>query len=49
MTKLAALWPEAARQRLAVVPVELTILTPAPLDILLRDVLARRSGAAGAL
>lgn len=49
MTKLAALWPEAARHRLAVVPVELTILTPAPLDVLLREVLARRSGAAGAL
>lgn len=48
MTKLAALWPEAARHRLVVVPVTLQIHTPAVLDALLGAVTSR-SGAAGAL
>ncbi len=49
MTKLASLWPEAARHRLVVVPVALQVVTPAPLDALIERVLPRSSGAAGAL
>ena len=49
MTKLASLWPQAARERLLAVPVALKIDTPAVLEGLLDSVLAGRSGASGAL
>jgi tetraacyldisaccharide 4'-kinase len=49
MTKLAALWPEADRHRLVVVPVALEISSPAALDALLEPVLTRVSGPASAL
>lgn len=44
MTKLAALWPDAERQRLVVLPVRLAFDVPEPIAMLLENV----SGAAGA-